>query len=261
MARGEIRQQTVWIMNIKTYVNRIPDKWIIKNSFLDHNPNLSYLITYGSKHAQSILIDANVGIEELTRDLNQLDSKLEWILLTHTHLDHNFRLPEIIAQYPNLHVGIHSAGWKNTFPDIPADHFMELSGNREILVGKNVLTALPTPGHTIDALCFWDKKNRIFFAGDLIMGGEIGCCDYMSGGNKNDFFATLVNLLQLLPDETRIFPGHRLHHYSEPPPYLWSREKSSNPYLKYAAVGQRSKFNEALESLSGEYDPDNRQLF
>lgn len=247
-------------MNIKTYLSRIPDKWIIKDSFLDDNPNLSYLITYGSKDAQSILIDANVGIEELSRDLNQLDSKLEWILLTHTHLDHNFRLPEIIAKYQNVHVGIHYEGWKNTFPDIPADKFVELSGDREILVGNNVLTALPTPGHTIDALCFWDKKNHIFFAGDLIMSGEIGRCDYLSGGNKNDFYATLVNLLQLLPDETRIFPGHRLKNYSEPPPYLWLQEKKTNPHLQYVASGQRSKFNKALQGLSGEFDPEKKEL-
>jgi hypothetical protein len=54
-------------MNVKTYINRIPDKWIIKNSFLDLNPNLSYLLTYGN---QSILIDANMSAEELTKDLN-----------------------------------------------------------------------------------------------------------------------------------------------------------------------------------------------
>jgi glyoxylase-like metal-dependent hydrolase (beta-lactamase superfamily II) len=260
MARAEIRQQPVCIMNIKTYISRIPHKWIIKDSFLDHNPNLSYLITYGSKYAQSILIDANVGIEELARDLNQMESKLEWILLTHTHLDHNFRLPEIMAKYKDVHIGIHSQGWKNTFPEIPAEKFIELSENREIRVGKNVLAALPAPGHTIDALCFWDKKNRLFFAGDLILGGEIGCCDYLSGGNKNDFYSTLVNLLQLLPDETSIFPGHRLNHYSVSPPYLWSQEKDRNPYLQYAAAGQRSKFNKALRGLSGEFDPVHREL-
>ena len=111
-------------MNVKTYINRIPDKWIIKNSFLDLNPNLSYLLTYGR---QSILIVANMSAEELTNDLNKFGSTLEWILLTHTHLDHSYRLPEILARHESARVGIHPRGAKNTFPDIKTDKFTELA--------------------------------------------------------------------------------------------------------------------------------------
>ena len=56
-------------MNIITYTNRIPDKWLIKDFFFDRNPNLSYLITYGKDNLHSILIDGNVSVEELELDL------------------------------------------------------------------------------------------------------------------------------------------------------------------------------------------------
>jgi glyoxylase-like metal-dependent hydrolase (beta-lactamase superfamily II) len=119
-------------MNIITYTNRLPDKWIIKNSFLDCNPNLSYLITYGSESLHSILIDVSVTAEELESDLNRLGSKLEWILLTHTHLDHSFRLAEVVAKHEDVSVGIHPRGSKNIFPATSPIKFIELTEGMEI---------------------------------------------------------------------------------------------------------------------------------
>lgn len=243
-------------MNIKIYTNRIPDKWIIKDSFFDRYPNLSYLVTYGTENMRSILIDACVNIRELEHDLTRLGSKLEWILLTHTHLDHCFRLPEILSKYNDASIGIHSRGLKNTFPNIPGDKFVELTSGVDTLIGDDCLIALSTPGHTGDSICYWDKKNSLFFSGDILLGGEIGCCDYHSGGDRDVFYQTINYLLQLLPAATRIFPAHRLNHYLDLPPYLWSRELEKNPYLRYAAAGDKEKFEKALQNLYEYHEPE-----
>ena len=247
-------------MNIKTYINRIPDKWIIKNSFLDLNPNLSYLLTYGN---QSILIDASMSVEELTEDLNKLGSTLEWILLTHTHLDHSYRLPEILAQHDSARVGIHPRGSKNTFPDIKTDKFTELTADAEIKVTDGSIRILFTPGHTSDSLCFWDKENNLFFSGDTIVGGEIGTCDFHSGGKRIVFYQTIIYLLQLLPETTKILPGHLLNKYPVAPPYLLSEEIKNNPSLQYAASGNQAAFDKELKGsfkarLDIEQSPSNR---
>jgi hydroxyacylglutathione hydrolase len=257
---AKFRQQFIDIMNIKTYINRVPDKWIIKGSFWDNNPNLSYLVTYGSTNLHSVLIDASVTVEELERDLNQLGSKLERILLTHTHIDHSFRLPEIIAKYSDVLIGIHPRGSRNTFPEISYDKYLGLTEGMEIPLGDDRITVLSAPGHTVETICFWDKKNRLFFSGDVIMEGEIGCCDYHSGGNRNVFYQTIIYLLQLLPDSTEIFPGHRINSYSTPPPYLWSNEKKRNIYLQFAAAGNRSKFDQELKGFSLDHEPNNNLL-
>jgi glyoxylase-like metal-dependent hydrolase (beta-lactamase superfamily II) len=233
-------------MNVKTYINRIPDKWIIKNSFLDLNPNLSYLLTYGN---QSILIDANMSAEELTKDLNKFGSTLEWILLTHTHLDHSYRLPEILARHESARVGIHPRGAKNTFPDIKTDKFTELAPDTEIKLSDACLTVLFTPGHTNDSLCFWDKDHDLLFTGDTIIGGEIGTCDYHSGGKRIVFYQTIICLLQLLPEATKIFPGHLLNKYYIAPPYLLSEEIKNNLSLQYATSGNQAAFDKELKGL------------
>lgn len=243
-------------MNIKTYTNRIPDKWLIKDSFFDCNPNLSYLVTYGSDTLHSVLIDVNVSVGELEKDLSRIGSDLEWIVITHTHLDHSFRLPEIIEKYSNAHIGIPARSSISPFPVASQIECVELTEGMEIKLGDQSLLVLPTPGHTADTLCFWDKENALFFSGDVIMGGEIGCCDYHSGGNKNVFYQTITSLLQLLPDSTQIFPGHRLNYYSTPPPYLWKDEKKNNSCLQFAAAGNKARFDQELKGFSCDPDPD-----
>ena len=243
-------------MNIKTYTNRLPDKWLIKDSFFDRNPNLSYLVTYGSDTLHSVLIDVNVSAEELEKDLDMLGSKMEWILITHTHLDHSFRLPEIVAKYGNVRVGIPAQSLISPFIAASRIECIDLVHGMEIKLGEESLRVLSTPGHTTDTVCFWDKENQLFFSGDVIMEGEIGCCDYHSGGSRNVFYQTIIDLLKLLPDSTQIFPGHRLNYYSTPPPYLWKEEKKRNPYLQFAAAGNKAEFYQELKGFSCDRESD-----
>jgi glyoxylase-like metal-dependent hydrolase (beta-lactamase superfamily II) len=127
---------------------------------------------------------------------------------------------------------------------------VQLTKTTEIKLPDGCITVLFTPGHTNDSLCFRDKENKLLFAGDTIMGGEIGRCDYHSGGRRETYYRTIIHLLQLLPWETKIFPGHRLNHYSELPPYLWSEEMRENLCLQYAALCDKSAFDKELKGLS-----------
>ena len=43
-------------MDVVLYQNHIPSKWLIRDSFLDRNPNISYLV---SSNGESVLIDAS----------------------------------------------------------------------------------------------------------------------------------------------------------------------------------------------------------
>lgn len=243
-------------MNLISYRNHVPAEWLIQGSFLDRNPNMSYLLTSSGQDARSVLIDASVDPERITHDLAQQKSTLEYILITHHHDDHVFALPELIKKFPGVSVGIH----KSSLQDLSARGFANLfplENNMVISMGDEALSVIYTLGHTFDSVCFWNQKGNLFFAGDTIFGGGIGCCDYSAGGNRNIFYQTIVNLLDRLAPDTRIYPGHFSEHYQTVPPYDIAMEKVKNLYIANALQGKRGAFDRDLKEFSIEFETDN----
>src|SRR5258707_786204 len=69
-------------------------------------------------------------------------------------------------------------------------------GDGEVAFGS--LSALETPGHTRDSLCFWDAAEGILFTGDLVAGtGTVVVDDQL--GAPADCIAALQRLLALRP--------------------------------------------------------------
>jgi glyoxylase-like metal-dependent hydrolase (beta-lactamase superfamily II) len=67
------------------------------------------------------------------------------------------------------------------------------------------LSALETPGHTRESLCFWDSAEGILFTGDLVAGTGTVVVDDQPGALA-DYIASLDRLLALAP--RTIYPGH-----------------------------------------------------
>jgi hydroxyacylglutathione hydrolase len=75
-------------------------------------------------------------------------------------------------------------------------------------VGTTVeLEALDTPGHTMSHIClFAHADNPALFCGDTLFNAGAGNCH--NGGNPDDMYMTFTHQLSVLPDNTRIYPGH-----------------------------------------------------
>lgn len=240
-------------MQIQLYRSLVRPPWLVKGSFPDRNPNISYVLHPDGKNAHGILIDAGSGLETLLHDLTEKRFSLDTVLLTHTHHDHIFLLPELVKISPGLKIGVHksalthlvSRGYGNL---LPLDEGMAV-GTEEIS-----LTVLHAPGHTTDSICFWDREGGNFFSGDVIFGGNIGCSDYSNGGNRNVFYQTIVRLLKLLPPHTSIYPGHYSEIRQVPPPYNLAEEEKENPYLTNALQGERGLFDRALKIFSADFE-------
>ncbi|KAI5288158.1 Cytoplasmic glyoxalase II [Ascosphaera aggregata] len=79
------------------------------------------------------------------------------------------------------------------------------------------LTALRTPCHTQDSICYYavdenvaestaaDEVKRAVFTGDTLF---IGGCGRFFEGKPNEMEVALNGILGKLPDDTRIYPGH-----------------------------------------------------
>ncbi len=110
------------------------------------------------------------------------------VLVTHSHPDH---LP-----LAGRLAGRHQARVLR-WPD--------LADGDVVRIGRLSLTALHTPGHAPDHLCFWMPEDRVLFTGDLILGRGSSMVTYPEG----DVAAYLRSLRRVAELEPRmLFPGH-----------------------------------------------------
>jgi glyoxylase-like metal-dependent hydrolase (beta-lactamase superfamily II) len=73
--------------------------------------------------------------------------------------------------------------------------------------GDGVLSAVYTPGHSPDHLCFWSKESRLLFCGDLAWkGSSIVVPPPQRGGDMSAYLASLERVLALAPE--KMLPAH-----------------------------------------------------
>ena len=66
---------------------------------------------------------------------------------------------------------------------------------------------LHTPGHTKGSCCYYIKEEGILFSGDTLFCGSVGRTDF-PGGSTAEIVRSLHKLLEALPEETDVYPGH-----------------------------------------------------
>jgi glyoxylase-like metal-dependent hydrolase (beta-lactamase superfamily II) len=110
------------------------------------------------------------------------------VLVTHSHPDH---LP-LADRLASMH--------KATVRRYP-----ELADGDVVRAGNLNVTALYTPGHSADHLCFWLAEDRALFTGDLVLGRGSSMVTYPEG-DVAAYLRSLERLIALKP--TILFPGH-----------------------------------------------------
>ncbi len=131
--------------------------------------------------------------------LGTLDAKniprenVDYIILTHIHLDHAGGAGELIKHLPNAKVFVHEYGanhlidpsklragvisvygelfFKQFLGDlipIAEDKIIIAKGNDEIRLGNRILKFIDTPGHARHHICIWDEKSQGIFSGDTL---------------------------------------------------------------------------------------------
>ncbi len=135
------------------------------------------------------------------------------ILVTHSHVDHSPLAKELSRETgaPILAFGPSSAGRSDAMraclaagmssggegidPDFAPDIF--LKDGQTFMAGDQQVTALHTPGHMGNHLCFaWDKT---VFCGDLVMGWASSLVS-PPDGDLTDFMASCAKIRAFAPD-------------------------------------------------------------
>ena len=84
------------------------------------------------------------------------------------------------------------------------------------------------PGHTPGSVTF-RSPDRVLFSGDLLFAGSIGRTD-LPGGDYPTILDSLSRVCLVLPDDTRVLPGHG-------PQTTIGAERATNPFLAGLAPG------------------------
>src|SRR5437764_3976587 len=124
------------------------------------------------------------------------------ILNTHEHHDHTGGNEAVVAATGAKVIAHHNAA--GLIPGVDRG----VKAGDVIKVGKRVeLECMDTPGHTMCHICLRSHTDEpALFSGDTLFNAGAGNVHY--GGNVDDLFATFVNQLAKLPDNTRVYPGH-----------------------------------------------------
>ena len=206
----------------------------IKSFLGGFDKNLSYLIWCKETRLAS-LIDPAVEPVSVFEFIESNDLILEKILITHTHDDHLRYLNDFSDKFPLLNIYCFSNPINNF-----GENYIGLDHNQVISIGNSLLTALHTPGHFSDSICYWNKEDEFIFTGDTIFIGRTGRT-VSKGSNIKDLYNSVYNILLKIPHETIIYSGHH---------YGFSQYDTLSFNVKNSSFFQCKDVNEFIEVMN-----------
>lgn len=126
--------------------------------------------TYLVGSAEIAVIDVGVAdSRHLDAIVDTGGGRIRWILVTHSHSDH---APGAFELADRVGASVAGYGSKGVFPGARFTPQRRLRDGEKIEGTDWSVTALHTPGHARDHLCFLLEPEGMLFSGDHIMGGS-----------------------------------------------------------------------------------------
>jgi len=184
----------------------------------------------GAKEA--LLIDPGDEPDTLKTALHELDATVAAILITHCHFDHVGAVAEMARStgakvycpagevFILENINDFTMGFGPFEPYSPEETVAD--GDRLELAGFEI-DVIGTPGHSPDHVTYSIAAEKAIFSGDLLFQSSIGRTD-LPGADHATLMASIGKLLETLPGETGVLPGHMQ-------PTTLERERASNPFL------------------------------
>jgi glyoxylase-like metal-dependent hydrolase (beta-lactamase superfamily II) len=196
----------------------------------------TYLITIDQK---AILIDPGFfdprEFSVFKSDLEESETQLIAVVLTHAHIDHIMGLDKVIKEF-DVPVYLNHSDlylWKN-YPD-QAQRFgfrtsgfdfipEEMAEQVDFSIGPFTFDVLFTPGHSPDHVSLYFRDDKLLVAGDALFREGIGRTDLYKG-DLDLLTKSIKEKLYKLPDETKVLSGHG-------PSTTIGHEKINNNFIK-----------------------------
>jgi glyoxylase-like metal-dependent hydrolase (beta-lactamase superfamily II) len=170
-----------------------PDIFTIDTGFVRSRFDAAYLLVHDG-HAAFIDCGTNHAVPRLLEALssaNMQTSQVDWLILTHVHLDHAGGAGELMTQLPRARLAVHPRGARHMIDPsqlwagalavygaevmerdygqlrpVPAERVMEAPDGFIIDLAGRPLRCLDTPGHAKHHMAIHDAHANVCFTGD-----------------------------------------------------------------------------------------------
>lgn len=188
---------------------------------------------------RAVVVDPGDEAERLLQALGALGvTRVEAILLTHTHFDHVGAVAPLAkatgapVYCPELETVVLAnimdfVPWPGfgPFESYNADH--TVSGGERLTLADLDFEVLFTPGHSPGHVTYALRDDNALFSGDVLFQGSVGRVD-LPGGDWPTLLSSIESLVDAFPEETTVYPGHMGI-------TSLGRERASNPFLSELA--------------------------
>lgn len=167
---------------------------------------------------RAVLVDPGEEPDRILAEIRDMGAKIEAILLTHCHFDHigavapvarivgapvhcPERETQVLADIMS-YVRIPGVG---PFESYEADETVR--GGETLELATLTIDAIATPGHSPGHVTYSIRDEGAIFSGDVLFQGSVGRVD-LPGGDGPTLLRSIRTLLETLPPETGVYPGH-----------------------------------------------------
>ena len=192
-----------------------------------------YIVGCEETHHGVVIVPGD-EVDRIIGRIGQLHLDIQFLLLTHAHLDH---VKELNAFKREIDVPVlmhkddlflleslpeQAAAFGMVASGIPAiDRYVD--EGETVDCGKLHFEILHTPGHSPGSVTYVEKG--VAFVGDVLFAGSIGRTD-LPGGDFETLMRSIRAKLLPLADATEVYSGHG-------PPTTIGRERQFNPFLTH----------------------------
>lgn len=194
--------------------------------------NCYFVYKEGSKDV--IFFDPADKGDDIYETLEKNGFQIAGILLTHGHFDHIWgsrKLRELsgakIYAYEEEKALCEDAQ-NNMSENMRRAYTIKpnryLKDGEEITIAGMTCKLIATPGHTVGSCCYYFEEDGILISGDTLFQESVGRTDFPTG-SMSTLVRSIKERLFVLPDETKVYPGHG-------ETTSIGKEKKYNPFLQ-----------------------------